>query len=249
MFPPRVVRTLLVGDEPRDIVFAGPGGNRAFITTAHRGQNTPWRDGDYDVPGVGRADVWVFDATNLGTAMGGTPLTVVNLFGDRPRALAASPTVLLMDEPAAGLDPRARIELREMIRALADDGKTILISSHILTELAEICDVVGIIERGQLIVTGSVEDIQRQCRKPQNLVEVRLIGDVTPLTNWLSEQADVSGLLTNGNSVTFTHAGDPQAEADLLRSMIEAGFSVLAFGSQQQTLEDVFMHVTKGLVQ
>jgi DNA-binding beta-propeller fold protein YncE/mono/diheme cytochrome c family protein len=91
VFPPRVVRTLLVGDEPRDIVFAGPGGNLAFITTAHRGQNTPWRDGDYDVPGVGRADVWVFDATSLGTAMGGTPLTVVNLFGDRPRALAASP--------------------------------------------------------------------------------------------------------------------------------------------------------------
>ncbi len=165
------------------------------------------------------------------------------------RTLIHDPAVLVLDEPAAGLDPRARIELREMIRALADDGKTILISSHILTELAEICDVVGIIERGQLIVTGSVEDIQRQCRKPQNLVEVRLIGDVTPLTNWLSEQTDVSGLLTNGNSVTFTHAGDLQAEADLLRSMIEAGFSVLAFGSQQQTLEDVFMHVTKGLVQ
>jgi len=91
VFPFRVVRTLHVGDEPRDIVFAGPNGDLAFITTAHRGQNTPWPDGDYDVPGVGRADVWVFDATDLGTAMGGTPLTVINLFGDRPRALAASP--------------------------------------------------------------------------------------------------------------------------------------------------------------
>ncbi|MDH3726443.1 MAG: hypothetical protein OER77_02845 [Myxococcales bacterium] len=89
--PPRVVRTLLVGDEPRDIVFAGPGGNRAFITTAHRGQNSPYPDGDYDVPGIGRADVWVFDATSLGASMGGTPLTIVTLFGDRPRALAASP--------------------------------------------------------------------------------------------------------------------------------------------------------------
>ena len=88
--PPRVVRTLLVGDEPRDIVFAGPGGNRAFITTAHRGQNTPWPDGDYDVPGIGRADVWVFDANNLGTSLTGNPLTVVQLFGDRPRALTAS---------------------------------------------------------------------------------------------------------------------------------------------------------------
>lgn len=89
--PPRVVRTLLVGDEPRDIVFAGPGGNRAFITTAHRGQHSPYPDGDYDVPGIGRADVWVFDANSLGSAIGGTPLTIVTLFGDRPRALAASP--------------------------------------------------------------------------------------------------------------------------------------------------------------
>ena len=87
--PPRVVRTLLVGDEPRDIVFAGPGGDRAFITTAHRGQHSPYPDGEYDSPGIGRADVWVFNAGSLGSAIGGTPLTIVTLFGDRPRALAA----------------------------------------------------------------------------------------------------------------------------------------------------------------
>jgi len=89
--PPRVVRTLLVGDEPRGIVFGGTNKNRAFIATAHRGQNTPWPDGDYDSPGVGRADVWVFDANNLGSSLEGNPLTVVNLFGDRPRALAVTP--------------------------------------------------------------------------------------------------------------------------------------------------------------
>jgi len=89
--PPRVTRTLLVGDEPRDIVFAGPGGERAFITTAHRGQNTPFPDGDFDTEGIGRADVWVFDAGSLGSVMGGTPITILTLFGDRPRALAATP--------------------------------------------------------------------------------------------------------------------------------------------------------------
>jgi DNA-binding beta-propeller fold protein YncE len=89
--PPRVIRTLLVGDEPQDIVFAGPGGNRAFITTAHRGQNTTDPRGNFTTEGIGRADVWVFDATNLGAALGGTPLTVVTLFGDKPRALAVSP--------------------------------------------------------------------------------------------------------------------------------------------------------------
>ena len=86
----RVVRTLLVGDEPRDIVFAGPGRERAFITTAHRGQNSPI-DPQLTTPGVGRSDVWVFAANNLGASLGGNPLTIVTLFSDTPRALATSP--------------------------------------------------------------------------------------------------------------------------------------------------------------
>jgi len=86
-----VTRTLLVGDEPRDIVFAGPGGDRAFITAAHRGQNAPF-DPQLTTPSVGRADVWVFDANNLGGDLGGTPLTIVNLFSDTPRALAVDPS-------------------------------------------------------------------------------------------------------------------------------------------------------------
>ncbi|MFL6234116.1 MAG: beta-propeller fold lactonase family protein [Thermoanaerobaculia bacterium] len=86
----QVERTLLVGDEPRDIVFAGPGRKRAFITTAHRGQNLPF-DPQLSTPGVGRADVWVFDADKLGNALGGAPLSVVTLFTDTPRALAVTP--------------------------------------------------------------------------------------------------------------------------------------------------------------
>jgi DNA-binding beta-propeller fold protein YncE len=85
-----VVRTLLVGDEPRDIVFAGPGRTRAFVTTAHRGQNAPF-DPQLTTPGIGRADVWVFDANALGTSLGGDPLTIVTLFSDTPRALAVTP--------------------------------------------------------------------------------------------------------------------------------------------------------------
>ena len=89
--PPRVVRTLLVGDEPRDLVFAGPGQSLAFITTAHRGQNSAVPLPDLTTPGIGRADVWVFDASDPGPTLGGTPRTVITLFGDTPRALAASP--------------------------------------------------------------------------------------------------------------------------------------------------------------
>ena len=86
-----VIRTLLVGDEPRDIVFAGPNSNRAFITTAHRGQNSPVPLSDFTTPGIGRADIWVFDSTALGEAMGGEPITIITLFMDTPRALSVSP--------------------------------------------------------------------------------------------------------------------------------------------------------------
>jgi YVTN family beta-propeller protein len=102
----RVTRTLLVGDEPRDIVFDDPDGEgplkvRAFITTAHRGQHRSHPsllgvpgagDPELTIPGLGRADVWVFDTTNLGASLGGTPLEIVELFGDTPRALAVDPT-------------------------------------------------------------------------------------------------------------------------------------------------------------
>ncbi len=165
------------------------------------------------------------------------------------RALIHDPAVLVLDEPAAGLDPRARIELRAMIRKLADDGKAILISSHILTELAEICDMVGIIERGQLLAVGTVEQIQQKGRKQHNTVEVRVIGGAGNLGDWLAKNGDAEGIQLAGDTVRFVHAGDLEAEAALLRSIIEAGFRVVAFGSQQQTLEDVFMQVTEGLVQ
>ena len=92
---PRVVRTLLVGDEPADIVFAGQNFNRAFITSAHRGQNSPYTDpsnpGEMTTPGIGRADVWVFDANNPGNSVNGNPITILTLFGDTPKALSVTP--------------------------------------------------------------------------------------------------------------------------------------------------------------
>ncbi len=95
------------------------------------------------------------------------------------RAMIHDPAVLILDEPANGLDPRARIELREMIRRLAEAGKSVLVSSHILTELAEMCDRVGIIERGRMLATGSVEEIQREQTPTaiaSNFVLLRLAG-------------------------------------------------------------------------
>ena len=165
------------------------------------------------------------------------------------RALIHNPAVMVLDEPAAGLDPRARIELREMIRALAREGKTVLISSHILTELAEMCDVVGIIERGRLVAVGTVEEMHKRVERTDNEVQVRVIDGLAALADWLRGRPGVSDVRVDGQEVRFLHAADATADARMLRAMIEAGFPVCAYGARRQTLEDVFLQVTKGLVQ
>jgi ABC-2 type transport system ATP-binding protein len=164
------------------------------------------------------------------------------------RAMIHDPSVLILDEPAAGLDPRARIELREMIRQLAENGKTILVSSHILTELAEMCDQVGIIEQGRLLAIGTVDAIQRGFALHSE-VRVRVLGGGQPLRDWLAQRTDVQNIVLDGELVRFSHEGGLEVQADFLRHLVLAGFRVVEFGSQQKSLEDVFMHVTRGLVQ
>jgi ABC-2 type transport system ATP-binding protein len=166
------------------------------------------------------------------------------------RTMIHDPAVLILDEPAAGLDPRARIELREMIRRLAADGKTILVSSHILSELGEMCDVVGIIEQGSILAVGSVAEIQRRGQaRHQRMVRMRVLGGVDGAATWLTSRGDVHELKVDGDAATFAHDGDETSEADLLRDIIVAGYRVVAFGSHERSLEDVFMQVTAGLVQ
>ena len=166
------------------------------------------------------------------------------------RAMIHDPAVLVLDEPAAGLDPRARIELREMIRTLARQGKTILISSHILTELAEMCDTVGIIEQGRLLAVGTVEQIQGQHdRTPRSRVAVGVLENAKGLADWLSQSRFNRRDSGRGLQRSIHPCRRPEIEADLLRAMIEAGFRVSSFGARRQTLEDVFMKVTEGRVQ
>src|SRR5437016_4389625 len=119
------------------------------------------------------------------------------------RTMIHNPSVLILDEPANGLDPRARIELREMIRQLAADGKTVLVSSHILTELAEMCDQVGIIERGRLLAVGSVAEIQRQ-QTPHRTVKLRVLGGASPMAVWLGQRPDVTEIKIDGEHIRLT---------------------------------------------
>jgi ABC-2 type transport system ATP-binding protein len=164
------------------------------------------------------------------------------------RTMIHNPSVLILDEPAAGLDPRARIELREMISRLADAGKAILISSHILTELAEISDRVGILEQGRLLAVGSVAEISAGVQT-RATVRVRVLRDAERLQNWLAQRPDIADVHFDAELATFTHAGDLESEAALLRELIQAGFAVVEFGAQHKSLEDVFLHVTEGRVQ
>ncbi len=164
------------------------------------------------------------------------------------RAMVHDPPVLIMDEPAAGLDPRARIQLREMIGQLAAEGKSILVSSHILTELAEMCDTVAIIEQGRLLAVGTVDEIHR-ARQTHRTVQIRVLADAEGVCNWLAGRGELHDLHRDGDNVEFRHEGDQLAEADLLRQLVIDGYRVVAFGSRTESLEDVFMRVTEGLVQ
>ncbi len=144
------------------------------------------------------------------------------------------PPVMIMDEPAAGLDPRARIQLREMIGQLAADGKAILVSSHILTELAEMCDTVAIIEQGRLLAVGTVEEIQRT-RQAQRAVHLRVLGDAEGLVRDGSAGATTfTNCTSSARRPSFCTTARSTAEADMLRELVNAGIRVAAFGSRAE---------------
>lgn len=165
------------------------------------------------------------------------------------RAMIHDPAVLILDEPANGLDPRARIELRHMIRGLAADGKALLVSSHILTELGEMCDAIGIIERGQLIVSGSVKDIQARLR-PHIDVRVQLADRGQELGQWLEGRPHVSEIQSSDRVVRFQFASsDQQEQSGILRAIVLADFPVLEYSTESRSLEDVFLQITTGAVQ
>ena len=164
------------------------------------------------------------------------------------RALIHDPAVMILDEPAAGLDPRARIELRRMIRELADRGKTVLISSHILTELAEMCDSVGIIEQGCLLATGSVEEMQHQQTQSRELV-VRILNRAEAAAGEITEELSLPAPVVDGELVRLQFAGGPEEQAELVAWLVGRGYAIAEVTSHKKSLEDVFLHVTEGLVQ
>lgn len=164
------------------------------------------------------------------------------------RALIHDPSVLILDEPAAGLDPRARIELRRIIRALAADNKTILVSSHILTELSEMCDRVGIIEQGRLLATGTFEEIRRTLKQHRDIV-VRIAGPTDAAEALLKTLDDVEVMSIEGSTIHFMIRGGDDHQIEVLRQLADARIELLEFSSRDDSLEDVFLQITEGRVQ
>jgi ABC-2 type transport system ATP-binding protein len=166
------------------------------------------------------------------------------------RALVYDPDVLILDEPAAGLDPRARVELRELLTLLAERKKAILISSHILTELTEICNGVVIIERGKILETGTIDEVLKKSA-PRRTVAIRLLDTLqTPLLlKELLQTPFVENARQIGAEVHFESSGDESAACDVLAQLIAKQFKVIEFRQTKADLEDIFMTVTKGGVQ
>jgi len=174
------------------------------------------------------------------------------------RVLLHDPRVLLLDEPASGLDPRARIEIRELLKELRRMGKTILISSHILHELSELCNAVGIIEKGKLLYSGSVSDIIARARGGH----VILVGVAERVQDAARVLSKTPGVKRVSLDETAVQAGDPaptiriqyddgpgRSPSDLPNVLVNAGFRITRFVDEQVNLETAFMRLTKGLVQ
>jgi len=165
--------------------------------------------------------------------------------------LVHDPTLLILDEPASGLDPRARVEMREILRELRAMGKTILVSSHILPELGEMCTGVAIIDEGRVLRSGSIDEIERSLRATA-LLRIDILGDeeaVGAATAWLGSDPRVGDVLPaqghDGSArleVAFDGTEDDQAA--LLRAMIEAGHRVVGFAQATSDLEEIFLKVT-----
>ncbi len=163
------------------------------------------------------------------------------------RTLIHDPKVLILDEPASGLDPRARTEMRDILKHLKTMGKTILISSHILPELAEMCDEIGVLERGKLIAKGNVLTIQQQLMSEKEII-LKIEGDLRDAVLFFENQPHVSAVeaLDKEHKVTFFYKGSRDEQIAMLKNAFNANLKIYSATEVEKDLEDVFLAITKG---
>ena len=163
------------------------------------------------------------------------------------KTLVHDPPVLILDEPASGLDPSARVEVKALLKELRRMGKTILISSHILTELADCCTSIGIIERGQLLMHGPMDEVYQKIRGNQ-VVEANFGTGLDKGLSIIRSNPDVRDVQVDGAKITIEFNSSDYNPSELLKQLIASDVEVRNFGRKEPNLEDVFMMVTKGLV-
>lgn len=161
------------------------------------------------------------------------------------RSLIHDPRLLILDEPASGLDPRARVEMKNILRELKNMGKTILISSHILSELAEMCTVIGIIDRGRMSVSGSVEEITEKLTRTGKL-KIKVRDRLEQAVKLLQEQPSIGEIAINGDIVEADTGADEQVLSDILKRLVMQDIPIVSFAQTGGSLESVFMQLTEG---
>lgn len=161
------------------------------------------------------------------------------------RAMIHDPEILILDEPASGLDPRARVEMKEVLKQLRTLGKTVIISSHILPELSEMCTQVGIIDHGKLVTQGSIEEIRRLLMNKRVLV-IKPLSEKERLRKIVEEQPKAEEITENVDTVEFAFDGDDEEISKLLFTIVNQGVPIVDFHEKEGNLEEIFMQVTGG---
>ena len=162
------------------------------------------------------------------------------------RVLIHDPQVLLLDEPLSGLDPRARVEMRNLLKRLGDMGKTIIVSSHILPELAEVCNKIGIIDRGVMSVSGDVGDVLKQVRQGLEL-EIEVLTDVDQAVQLLQQHASVADAQAVDNRIHATLTESTDDYSELATQLVQNGHRLILFREKELNLESAFMALTRGM--
>jgi ABC-2 type transport system ATP-binding protein len=163
------------------------------------------------------------------------------------KTLVHDPPVLILDEPSSGLDPRARLEVKALLKELRRMGKTILISSHILTELADCCTSIGIVERGQLLMHGPIDQVYKQIRANRTIL-IKFVDNMELGLSIIRGRPETRDVQVEDHRATIEIEGDDKQVAALLQRLTAQGVGILSYAEKEPSLEDIFMMVTKGLV-
>lgn len=161
------------------------------------------------------------------------------------RSLIHNPGLLILDEPASGLDPGARIEMKEILKELKSMGKTVLISSHILPELSEISTSIGIINQGKMVASGPVDEIIKRAALTRK-IRIKFLGEASALTKVLEEQPHIGNVFTAFDYVDAEFSGDNKDLTLLLKALITANIPVISFTESGENLETLFLEITRG---